>query len=100
MNSKDKSIELLVDRILKEFEPSQIKIKDYWEADLCAIGFSDNNEKHLVYVSTYGKSDNLFYVSLEILYEDKNSPYQKDGEFDNISYVELQTIISRYLIEN
>src|SRR5688500_2157293 len=99
MNPKDKTIKVLVDKILKRFASSDITVKDYWDADLCAIGFTDKNEKHLIYVSTYGRNENEYYVSLESPSLNENlSNEPKKEVFENINYIELEKIISEHLI--
>lgn len=51
MMKKDPSINYIVQKIKNEPEFKGVKIVDYWESDLCAIGFRKNGI--LVYVSTY-----------------------------------------------
>ncbi len=98
MNPKDESINLVVNKLLKKFKPTQIKINDYWEGDLCAIGFSDINEIYMVYISTYDRETNKYYVSLDNLLAGNDNLYETIEVFENISYSKLENIIFSHLI--
>ena len=52
---KDESIVALLDEL--GLEQRDWSIRDYWEADLCAIGIvSNSTPQNLVYISTYDKA--------------------------------------------
>jgi hypothetical protein len=54
---KDDRILEIVKHLFDKFGDDCFKIRDYWDADLCAIGLSDNSEKYLFYISTYNKQE-------------------------------------------
>lgn len=65
---KDITIINLIERLKSEFNFNLIKIIDYWESDLCAIGLKKGNR--LVYISTFNYIDNKdskFDFDLEIV---------------------------------
>jgi hypothetical protein len=73
-----------------------IKIKDYWEGDLCAIGFTDVQETLLVYFSVFGQEANHFNVHLETKV-DGWLPFQDNGTFQNVSLEELESLFVKHL---
>lgn len=93
--NKDTKIKLTVKHLAGKFGESNFKIKDYWDADLCAIGITDVEENHLVYISTYG--DKGYYVSLEILKNVDDHPYKPIGDFNNLDLEGLEKIFAKHL---
>lgn len=93
--NKDEKIKSTVKYLTEKFGVENFKIKDYWDADLCAIGLTDNEEKYLIYISTY--NDNGFYVSLENLRSDDDHPYETAGDINNLSLEELEKIVIQHL---
>ena len=91
--NKDKSIIHLVEHLESRFGLNKIIINDFWEGDLCAIGISDSQKNHLIYISTFNKKDGNYFISIE----DINYPTILIEEFDNIEINKLETIISKYL---
>jgi hypothetical protein len=95
---KDERIKLTIDHLLIKFGKNKIKIKDYWEADLQAIGLTDNKEEHLVYISVHNKRNKEFFVSLEDMTPESKIPYKKVRQFESVSLMELETIITDHLM--
>ncbi|GAL85937.1 hypothetical protein MYP_3166 [Sporocytophaga myxococcoides] len=95
--NKDEKIISTIKHLIDKFEIGNFKIKDYWDGDLCAIGLTDNEEKYLIYFSTYG--DNGFFVSLENLKleGDLDFPYEPAGDFNNVNLEDLEKIFIRHL---
>jgi hypothetical protein len=95
---KDDRIKLTIEHLLSKFGKNGFKIKDYWEADLQAIGLTDNKEKHLVYFSVHNKRDKEFFVSLEDLTPENEIHYKKVGQFESVNLTELERIIADHLM--
>jgi hypothetical protein len=94
--NKDKQVNRLVDLLLEKFG-ERILIKDFWDADLCAIGFCDKIEKHLIYISTFGLPIDRFNIVLENLSDNKENPVIV-GEFNDISFDRLEKILISHLM--
>jgi hypothetical protein len=62
MIEKDKTILDLIERLKLIINFKDLEIVNYWDADLCAIGFRKNNK--LIYISTYN-----FVVSKIVKYD-------------------------------
>ena len=97
MNNKDKTIIEIVDYLQTKFGQTDILIQDYWEGDYCAIGLTDRTGQYLVYISTYGKEQGKFNVSLENPPIDDNLPYPPGGDFDDLSLENLERIVIKQL---
>ena len=95
MKHKDITIKNIVRHLKNKLGVEFIFIKDYWEADNYAIGVTNKDNKNLVYISTYMKKNNEFFVELECLLE--NDTYKKCGEFENISVEEVEEIVRIHL---
>jgi hypothetical protein len=95
--NKDEKIKSTIKHLIDKFGIGNFKIKDYWDGDLCSIGFTDNKEKYLIYFSTYG--GNSFFVSLENLRSegDLDFPYEPAGDFNNVNLEELEKLFVRHL---
>ena len=67
---KDKSIIDLISKVKLYSNIDSLSIIDYWDGDLCAIGFTQGNK--LVYISTFGFLNEIipkYYYEFEILTE-------------------------------
>lgn len=67
---KDITILKLIERLKLIINFSLLKVVDYWEADLCAIGLMKGNK--LVYISTFNYIENeelMYDFDLEIIEE-------------------------------
>jgi len=94
---KDKDIEIkrIVDYLLDKYN-DKILIKDFWDGDLCAIGLSDNSEKYLIYISTFGLLIDRFNVILENIQNIKGDS-EIVGEFNDITLDILEKIMVDHL---
>ena len=92
---KDKKLKEVVLHLMLKFE-NQIKIMDFWEADLCAIGICDNSEKQLIYISTFGLPHGRYNTILEKLKETKECKITI-GEFNNVSLLKLEKLMIDHL---
>jgi hypothetical protein len=93
--NKNEKIKSLVRLLAKKYGEENFRIKDFWEADLCAIGLSDMEEKHLVYFSTYNEKG--IYVSLENLKTSNDLPYETVGDSENLDEAEWEKIVVQHL---
>ncbi len=101
MNSKlqkDESVIRLLDRLRSRLGAGAFDVVDYWEADLCAVGIArPDSHGVLVYVCTYGRTDDRYFVSLELpAPAGSDMPYAAAGEQDAASFEELLEIIQRH----
>jgi len=92
---KDDQVKWIVSKLKKRFS-DQIIIKDYWEADLCAIGLADIDEKYLIYLSTYGSPNQKMDLIIEVL-ENDNEQTKIIGEYKKISLSELENILTDHI---
>lgn len=97
MQQKDITIKNIVRHLQDKLGVDNIVIKDQWDADNCAIGVTNKDNKNLVYISTYMKKSNECYVELECPAENENDLYKKCGEFDNISVDKVEEIVRTHL---
>lgn len=74
----------------------RILIKDFWDADLCAIGLSDSSQKFLIYISTFGLPFGRFNIVLENL-KDNREISSVVGEYSNVTSVELEKLLIGHL---
>ena len=92
---KDLQIRRIVDYLLNKYN-EKILIKDFWDADLCAIGLSDKTEKYLIYFSTYGLPIDRFNVVLENIQDNKENSLIV-GEFNDITLDKLEKTLVDHL---
>ena len=101
MNSfvKDSSIITLVERLHIRFGSDVFVINDRWEADLCAVGLAACDEPdRLVYVSTFGQPDGLYYVALEPPPASGDGfPYMPAGDRLDVDFEELVLLLGEHL---
>jgi hypothetical protein len=93
--NKDERIKFIVNHLVNKFGETSFKLKDHWDGDLNAIGLTDNEEKYLIYISSYGESD--FYVALENLTDAEELTYEPAGDFDNVDLNGLEKIFIEHL---
>ena len=94
--NKDLSIVELLDRL--ELHKRGWCIRDYWEADLCAIGISNSlSSDRLAYVSTYELKAGRYNCECER--RNRHSPLGYDTVFEgqDLSFDELVAILARHL---
>lgn len=97
MKQKTKQIKQLTEHLLEKYGSENIRVTDYWDADNTAIGLADKTKKYTVYITNYGKPENVFYVSLENPTTTEEFPYTPGGEFDNLSAEEVEKILIKHL---
>jgi len=97
MKYKDNSIKDIVKHLQEKFGVDNIVVKDHWDADNFAIGLTNKDDKNLVYISTYKKKNNEFFVELESLAESENEEYKNCGNFDNINIESVGEIVRTHL---
>jgi hypothetical protein len=95
MKQKDKTIKAIVRHLQDNLGVDNIVIKDYWDADNFAIGLTNKEDKNLVYISTWQKKNNEYFVELESPAE--NEEYKNCGDFDNISVEKVEEIVRTHL---
>jgi len=96
--NKDKTILKLIERLKRIVDFNLIKIVDYWDGDLCAIGLRKTNK--LVYISTCNYIDsgtNKYDYILDILDEFDETKYETVKEVTNVSEDELNEEVKSFL---
>ena len=92
---KNDRINTLIDHLEGKFGANRFLIKDFWDSDLGAIGFTNVSESKLVYISAQvGQND--FYVALE-MGEVNTNEYTPGNEFSNIDLTRLELIFANHL---
>jgi len=92
--NKDNQLKQTIDLLLKKYN-KKILIKDFWEADRCAIGLSDTSENYLIYISTYSLLPGKYNIILEDMSDNKETPLII-GEYSNISLDKFEEILKKY----
>jgi hypothetical protein len=92
---KDERIISTIKHLAEKFGKSNFMILDFWEGDLCAIGLTDNKQKHLIYISVYANDG--FDVSLENLYPDDLYKVDLVGDYQNLNMEALENIFQQHL---
>lgn len=95
--NKDRSILALVEHLRKVFGKDAFKIKDHWDGDQCAIGFTNPSETALVYVTTFGKQHGQYSICLEVTSGEKEISFYSEEELGSISRQELEKVFKRHL---
>lgn len=93
------SILAVVNRLVAHFGNEAITVRDFWEADLCAIGISKpTSDRPLAYISTFGKSPGRYFLSLESPPAPGSEvPFSPAGDYDDIVFEQLVEHISKHL---
>jgi hypothetical protein len=95
--NKSRRIIDIVKLFQNKYGESNIIITDNWITDKDAIGLSDKTEKYLAYISTISDKDDNYFLALENPSTDKELPYSPAGNFDNISLLELEALLTKHL---
>ncbi|WP_339787163.1 MAG: hypothetical protein ACMVP2_05485 [Imperialibacter sp.] len=90
---KDRSIIQLIDHLEKRFGLGEFTINDFWEADLCAIGISDPQKEVLIYISTYGKREGQYFISIENI----DDPTISTSKTEDVEIRDLEIKIAEHL---
>lgn len=96
--TKDKSILDLLAQLEKRLGAKNFIVNDKWETDLCAIGIAHpKNPSVLVYICTYQKPSEKYFVSLELPpKEGSDQPYEPAGDVQTSDFEELIAIIQKH----
>jgi hypothetical protein len=102
LKDKDKSIKNLVTYLFNKYLRDSLLIKDYWDADRCAIGLVDKSEKYLIYICTLGLAESRYFISLEDSPKDDplkeySLTYTPVGDFNDINLSELERRLVEHL---
>ena len=97
MESKTQQIKLLTDHILEKYGSENIIVTDYWDVDNTAIGLADKTKKYTVYITDNGRTDSVFFVSLENPPTTDDFPYTPGGDFDNLTAEQVEEILVKHL---
>ena len=87
---KAKKILAVVKRLTIKYGVESFKIKDFWDGDLLSIGLSDKSEKFLIYISIYKQDREKYFVLLEDLSSEEEFAYLPKGDFENVTFEELE----------
>lgn len=93
MIDKHKSIQDLINSIIKIFGKDTFEIKDHWD-DFFAIGFESN--KKLIYISTYKLKPKNYSYECEILLDDEETPYMSYDRAENVSFERIIKVIENF----
>ncbi|MEZ5014950.1 MAG: hypothetical protein R2794_11725 [Chitinophagales bacterium] len=86
----------LIFHLLEVFSTETLIIRDYWEADRCAIGLASVQSEKLMYISTYRKEKGLFYV--EIDFKEPNTEKSKDVlRYDDVPMPFVEQMLVEHL---
>jgi hypothetical protein len=94
--NKDQSILQLIIHLKERFGSTSFMIEDNWEADLCAIGIADLKSRYLLYISSYGKPSDSFY--LEFVKKDPGGKAEKVKRFESVTTQEIDQVFERYIV--
>lgn len=92
--SKDDSIIQILTYFEKQFGKDCFQVEDHWTGDLCAVGLTDIAGKYLMYLSTYNKDHDTFYVEIE----EKQNGLRSKVVFDHLTINQLEKIVRQYLL--
>jgi hypothetical protein len=96
MTHKNQRILDVVKHLEIKYGANNILIKDYWESDENAIGLTDKSNRYLGYISIINGRDDSYYLALENPPVKEGFPYSPAGQFDNISLIELEKLLSKH----
>ena len=101
MTAKDKTINNILVKLKKALPFACVELVDYWDADLCAVGFKKDDK--LVYLSTYvfvkeGKKGTVKYdYDFELLNEQDKTEVNVIKEAREIDEATLIKDIKEFL---
>ncbi|HTE25805.1 hypothetical protein [Flavitalea sp.] len=94
---KSKKIFNVLESLENKYGRTNIVINDHWEGDREAIGLTDKTRQYLGYISTYRKEDGTYFLSLENPPSDDKMRFTPAGEFDNITFADLEKLLIEHL---
>ncbi len=97
--TKDKSIEIILEKLFSYFGEDNFCLMNYWDDDLCAVGFRNlTNKKYLIYVSTYQKPQNSYFLEVEKANSQTElTDYDVVERFEEINTEKLFQMLEKYL---
>ena len=99
---KDESITRLLEQLRLRLGEDAFDVVDHWKGDLCATGVArPDNHSVLVYISTFGKTVDDYFVSMELPTQPGaeqlgDFPYSPAGEEQVEGFDRLVQIIERH----
>ncbi|MBI1286025.1 MAG: hypothetical protein GC178_00440 [Flavobacteriales bacterium] len=96
---KDKSILSLVEHLESKFGKDSFNITDYWEGDLCAIGFSDLKNQFLIYVSTWKRNKYEYFVNLEDISKGEDTHIVIQS-FECVDLKKLESLFTSHILRD
>lgn len=97
MPQKDKRIKDIVSHLKHQLGSENIILSDHWEGDNCAIGLTGKQNNNLVYISTYNKKENEYYVELEYPAENRSAIFKNGESYDNAGVDKVEAIVRKHL---
>ena len=97
--TKDKTIHDLLAKLRGRLGENSFEIEDRWEADLCAIGIvNPDNRRSLAYISTYDLPEDQYYLELESLVEpDEAMSFVMKARYKSVGFEKLLTVVAEHL---
>jgi len=89
---KDITINILLSYLHLKLDFEKIQVVDFWEADLCAIGFTNNFKDKLIYISSFQKEQNQFYVEVQMV-----NGLEKNKIFESSTSKEIEELLISFL---
>jgi hypothetical protein len=98
LGDKATSLKRIIGRLRQTLGTEAFDIVDHWDGDLCAVGIARRDDHGLlVYISTYNKKDDQYFVSLELPSSETKMPYDSAGTFENVDFDRLESIVRQHL---
>ena len=97
---KDDRIKKVLKKLFQRFGESNFYLTNYWDADLTAIGIKNSEDgEFLIYLSTYHIQKDHYFVEVENSSKGLILNGYKNGELNEINFIELCEIVTKYLIQ-
>ena len=96
---KDVSILRMLERFRSSFGANAFHVVDNWDADLYAVGIANpQNHGRLVYISTFEKAPDEYFVELESdSGQAEDAYYRVVGRYESVPWNELVAIVARHI---
>jgi hypothetical protein len=97
--TKDPNLIAVLKRLCGSWGDRAFDVVDHWEANFHGVGVAKKeNHSVLVYIDTFGKTPDTYYVELESPPEaDSGQPLKSAGVFDPVNFDELSSLVGRHL---
>lgn len=73
----------ILDFLILKFDIDDSQIVNFWDADNCAFGLNNQDKSILIYISTFNKEDNNYFLQIEYTNGESQT-------FENISIEDLE----------